>query len=71
MDKVILKSGRVRHEENRAGRHTTAVARGEQPEVRLVEVDGAVRAIEVRCACGETVTVEVDVAPGIAPGGAS
>ncbi|MEM9382769.1 MAG: hypothetical protein AAGB93_22640 [Planctomycetota bacterium] len=71
MSRVILKGDRVRHEESRTARHATAVSCGNEPSVQLVEMDGVVRAIEVRCACGETVTIEVDVAQQVAPGGAS
>lgn len=61
MDRVILKGNRVRHEESSHVRHAAAVARGDAPEVRLVELDGVVRALEVRCSCGDTITVELDV----------
>ena len=63
MGHVILKSGSVRREETSHVRHAAAVSRGTAPEVRLVEMGGVVRAIEVRCACGDTITVELDV-PG-------
>jgi len=73
MDPVILKSRAVQHQDNRATRHASAVAKGATPEVRLVAVDGVVRALEVRCACGSTTTVELDVEPTSRPsaGGAS
>lgn len=40
-------------------------------EARLVEIDGAPRAIEITCACGEKTVVELVLdAPSANPGGA-
>jgi len=62
MNPVILKSRAVRREDSTASRHAAAVARGDDPEVKLVTVDGVVRALEVKCSCGATTVVELDVA---------
>ena len=64
MSRVILKSDRVQAQDSAAVRHAAAIARGAQPEVRVLEVDGVVRGLEVRCACGELVTVELQVPAG-------
>ena len=64
MDGVILKGNQVRREQSSHARHAAAVARGTHPEVRLIELDGAVRALEVRCSCGDTITVELEVPTG-------
>lgn len=61
MSRVILKSQQVRKQESAEVRRAAAIARGAQPEVRLLEVGGVVRGLEVRCACGELVTVELEV----------
>ena len=42
------------------------------PTEGMLEVGGVVRGLEVRCACGELVTVELQVPPAAAdPGGAA
>lgn len=61
MDGVILKGNLVRREQSSHARHAAAVAKGAHPEVRLIQLDGAVRALEVRCSCGDTITVELEV----------
>ncbi|MGD2016699.1 MAG: hypothetical protein PVJ89_01170 [Planctomycetota bacterium] len=72
MSRVILKSQQVQQQDTAEIRRAAAIARGAQPEVRLLEVGGVVRGLEVRCACGELVTVELQVPPAAAdPGGAA
>jgi len=61
MSRVILKSDRVQNQDPSETRRAAAIARGAQPEVRVLEVDGVVRGLEVRCSCGELVTVELQV----------
>jgi len=63
MERVILKSRDVRHEESPGGRRPRAVHEGSQAEVRAISEDGVVRAIEVVCACGDRMTIQLDVAP--------
>ncbi|GEM_PF-3806810 len=74
MSRVILKSQQVQSHDSAENRHAAAIARGAQPEVRVLEVDGVVRGLEVRCSCGELVTVELQVPPatehGLGGGGA-
>lgn len=60
MDPVILKGRRVRRDEGAAARRERAVQEGRQPEVRTLVEDGVVRALEVRCACGEIVTIKLE-----------
>ena len=60
MEPVILKGNRVRREEGPTGRRQRAAAEGRQPHVRALEQDGIVRAIEVRCSCGDIVTIELE-----------
>lgn len=60
MDPVILKGRQVRREDGAAARRERAVSEGRQPHVRALEENGVVRAIEVRCACGDVVTVELE-----------
>jgi hypothetical protein len=64
MSRVILKSDRVQAQDSAEVRRAAAIARGAQPEVRVLEVDGVVRGLEVRCSCGELVTVELQVPAG-------
>ena len=45
------------------GRRTRAVQEGGRAEVRAVSENGVVRAIEVVCACGDRMTIQLDVAP--------
>ena len=63
MERVILKSRDVRHEESPGGRRTRAGQEGGRAEVRAVSENGVVRAIEVVCACGDRMTIQLDVAP--------
>lgn len=63
MSTVILKSDRVQNQNTAETRRAAAIARGAQPEVRVLEVDGVVHGLEVRCSCGELVTVELQVPP--------
>ncbi len=63
MSRVILKSQHVQNQDSAETRRAAAIARGAQPEVRVLEVDGVVRGLEVRCSCGELVTVELQVPP--------
>ncbi len=67
MNPVILKNRVVRREDSAATRHAAAVARGDNPEVKLITVDGTVRALEVLCSCGATTVVELDVATKASP----
>jgi len=60
MDPVILKGRQVRRDEGAAARRERAVHEGRQPEVRTLVEDGALRALEVRCACGEIVTIKLE-----------
>lgn len=71
MSRVILKSQHVQSQDSAETRRAAAIARGAQPEVRVLEVDGVVRGLEVRCSCGELVTVELQVPPSVGqrPGG--
>lgn len=74
MDPVILKGSNVRRDHSAAARRIAATAAGTEPTVRCIQIDGRVAAIEVRCACGDTTTVELvlEAAPGNAsPGGAA
>ncbi|MEE2939464.1 MAG: hypothetical protein VX460_03665 [Planctomycetota bacterium] len=63
MERVILKSRDVRHEESPGGRRVRATQEGGQAGVRAISEDGVVRAIEVVCACGDRMTIQLDVAP--------
>lgn len=63
MEKVILKSRDVRREESPTGRRVRAIQEGGKAEVRAVSENGVVRAIEVVCACGDRMTIQLDVAP--------
>ena len=71
MSRVILKSQHVQSQDSAETRRAAAIARGAQPEVRVLEVDGVVCGLEVRCSCGELVTVELQVPPSVEqrPGG--
>lgn len=60
MEPVILKGQRVTREEGPAVRRSRAIARGEHSEVRALSQDGVLRAIEVRCTCGDVITIELD-----------
>lgn len=63
MERVILKSRDVRHEESSCGRRARATQESGRAEVRAISEDGVVRAIEVVCACGDRMTIQLDVAP--------
>ncbi|MEM6674500.1 MAG: hypothetical protein AAF726_16760 [Planctomycetota bacterium] len=62
MNRVILKSSGLKHEPNAEPRYAGATGEERRPDVRIVEVDGVVRAIEIVCSCGERTTVEIEVA---------
>lgn len=59
MEPVILKGKRVTREVGPAMQRKQAIARGEQSEVRALSQDGVLRAIEVRCSCGDVITIEL------------
>ena len=63
MERVILKSRDVRHEESPSGRRVRATHEDGRAEVRAISENGVVRAIEVVCACGDRMTIELEVAP--------
>lgn len=59
MEPVILKRNQVQRTDARraVGGQNGPV----EPEIRTLLQDGVIRAIEVVCACGETVTVELQL----------
>ncbi len=59
MEPVILKRNRVTTQDRR--RPLNADGTPAQAQVRTLVHDGVVRAIEVVCCCGETVTVELQL----------
>lgn len=61
MDKVILKSRQVRREDGPALKRAHLMEHGARAEVRTISEGGIVRAIEVVCACGDVITVDLDV----------
>lgn len=63
MEKVILKSRQVRHEESPVSRRVHALDHGGHAEIRALKENGVVRAIEVICACGDHITIDLEVAP--------
>ena len=63
MERVILKSRQVRHEESSGGRRVGATQESGRAEVRTISEDGVVRAIEVVCVCGDRMTIQLDVTP--------
>lgn len=63
MEKVILKKHAVRREESPMGRRAKSLEEGGRAEIRAVEENGVVRAIEVVCTCGDRITIELEL-PG-------
>lgn len=57
----VVTAARVRVTENpvRVGAPLVQLAHGE-PKVQLIREDGAVRAIEVTCGCGEKIRIRCD-----------
>lgn len=60
MDPVILKGRNVRRDAGAAALRERAIQEGRQPEVRTLVEDGVLRALEVRCSCGEIVTIKLE-----------
>ena len=63
MERVILKSREVRHEESSCGRRAHDAVLGDRADLGPAALLGGARAIEVVCACGDRMTIQLDVAP--------
>jgi hypothetical protein len=59
---TVIKSSRVRLEERPRRSPTAAPAGPHGKSVRAIRVDGEIRAIELRCDCGEVTVVELEYA---------
>lgn len=60
MDRVILKGRHVRREEGPIARRERAAGEGRPTEIRALEENGVVRTLEVRCSCGDVITIDLD-----------
>ena len=60
MEPVILKGRRVTRTESSSRRPTQSDAHEGASEVRSLTQGGVLKAIEVRCSCGDVVTIELD-----------